>query len=100
MFQILVLVKELLRLACQDRHGTHNAMLDRGLGANVCDPKSLAFSRGEVLLSHFRPREVVAIVSTVAFDAGDWHQESKLTAKPSHQGARKAVVLRISRIVL
>ncbi len=45
MFQIRVLVKKLLCLDCQERHGTLDATFERGPGANVYDPKSLVCPR-------------------------------------------------------
>lgn len=49
MFQIRVLVKKLLCLDCQERHGTLDATFERGPDANVYDPRSLVCPRcGEV----------------------------------------------------
>ena len=45
MFEIRVVVKKLLCLDCQERHGTLDATFERGPGANVYDPRSLVCPR-------------------------------------------------------
>lgn len=45
MIQIRVVVKKLLCLDCEKRHGTLDATFERGPGANIYDPKSLVCPR-------------------------------------------------------